>query len=298
MKNVLYFLLLAFFWGTAYVGVKNTVDVLDPYFSALLRVFIGFVFFTGWYLVAKKNFYLPRKQAWKPWAAGFLIMGLPFIFLYWGQQFIPAGTGGIFNATVPIWVFIIGALTIKGEDAFSWPRLCGVALGFVGMLFVFSGAVGGFENLDKAALYGSIALLCMAMCYAGGNVLSRYILTRDITLEQNIFHQHLFSLVFLFFVCLAGGVKIPAMADIMQPKVLISILYVGICSSALALLLLFKLLKEWGALRVSMATYIAPVFAMGADFLLRGRTPTPHEFIGLAIIVASIVIVERIPARK
>ena len=38
--NVFYFLLLAFFWGTAYVGVKYTVDVFDPYFSSFLRAFI------------------------------------------------------------------------------------------------------------------------------------------------------------------------------------------------------------------------------------------------------------------
>lgn len=297
MKNIIQFVFLSFFWGTAFVGVKNTVDVLDPYFSAFLRCFIGFVFFAVWYVVARKSVYVPKKDVWRPWLAGFLIIGLPFVFLYWGQRFVPSGVGGIFNGTVPLWVFIIAALTIKGEDSFSWRKAGGVLLGFVGLLFIFKAQIISISgDINTAALYGSISLVMMAICYAAGNVLTKYILSKDITVEANIFHQHLFSTVFLFFVVLLGGANLPG-KEIFQPKVMISIFYVALCSSALALLLLFRLLKVWGALKASMATYFVPFIALAADFVANGRVPSKDEWIGLTIIIASLLIVQLAPSK-
>ncbi len=290
--NLVYFVLLAFFWGTAYVGVKYNVDVVDPYFSAFLRTFIGFIFFGSWFLIKRKSVFLPRKEAWRPWLAGWLIMGMPFVFLYWGQRFIPAGTGGIFNGTVPLWVFIIAAFTLKGEDSFTWRKAAGVFLGLAGLLCVFSPAVIKFsEAMDKTALYGSISLLLMALCYGAGNVLTKYILSKEISLEQNIFHQYFFSTVFLGFVCLSAGAKLPG-AEIFEPKVFISIIYVAIFSSAVALLLLFKLLKSWGALKASAVTYFVPFVAVGSDMLLNGRVPDKYEIIGLLIIIVSLLLIQ------
>lgn len=292
--NLFYFILLAFFWGTAYVGVKYTVDVLDPYLSSFLRTFIGFIFFTAWFLITKKSIYLPKKEAWRPWLAGMLVMGIPFMFLYWGQQFLPPGTGGIFNGTVPLWVFIIAAITLKGEDAFTWRKAIGVIVGFVGLMFVFQPALSAYmsASMDKMALYGSISLLIMAICYASGNVLIKYIMINKITWQQNVFHQYFFSMIFLFIVTILSGAKLPSAEQFFTPKVIISVLYVALCSSAAALLLLMKLLKEWGALRASMATYFVPFIALASDFALNGRVPTKYEIIGMCIIIVSLVLIQ------
>ena len=289
--NILYFILLAFFWGSAFIGVKYTLEVVPPFTSAFLRTFIGFLFFAVWYLIARKKVHLPLKLAWRPWLAGTLIMSLPFLFLYWGQRFIPAGTGGIINGTVPLWVFVIAALTIKGEDSFTWKKAFGVVLGFIGLLLVFAPALKAFNSVDKNVLLGMFSLLCMAICYALGNVFTKYILTGDITMEQNIFHQFMFSSIGLLLFTLFSGEAIPGSA-IFEPKVFISMLYVGICSSALALLLLFKLLKEWGALKASAATYFVPIIAVALDFLLNGTIPGVYTITGMIIIIISLVLIK------
>ncbi len=289
--NILYFILLAFFWGSAYIGVKYTLDVVQPYTSAFLRTFIGFLFFAAWYLPAKKKVHLPLKLAWRPWLAGTLIMTLPFMFLYWGQRFIPAGTGGILNGTVPLWVFIIAALTIKGEDKFTWKKALGTLLGFGGLLLVFAPALQNFHAIDKNVLLGMSSLLCMAICYALGNVFTKYILTGNISMEQNIFHQFWFSAASLLIVALIIGEPLPS-SEIFAPKVFVSMLYVGICSSALALLLLYKLLKEWGALKASAATYFVPIVAVALDYILNGVVPGIHTITGMVIIIVSLLLIK------
>ena len=284
--NILYFILLAFFWGSAYIGVKYTLEVVEPFTSAFLRTFIGFLFFAIWYLIARKKVHLPLKLAWRPWLAGTLIMTLPFLFLYWGQRFVSAGMGGIMNGTVPLWVFIIAALTIKGEDKFTWKKSIGVLLGFIGLVLT-----KGFAPVETSALLGMGSLLLMAICYALGNVFTKYILTNNITMEQNIYHQFMFSSLSLLLVALLSGETLPSSA-IFEPKVLISMLYVGICSSALALLLLFKLLKEWGALKASAATYFVPVVAVALDYILNGVVPSIHTITGMVIIIVSLLLIK------
>ncbi len=290
--NFIYFILLSVFWGTAYVGVKYNVNSLDPFFSAFLRTFIGLLFFAVWYGARKKKVFLPLSKAWKPYLAGWLIMGLPFLFLYWGQQFIPAGTGGIFNGTVPLWTFVIAACTVKGVDAFTWRKALGVLTGFCGLLFLFKPALEQFyQNLDASVLYGSLSLLIMAACYAGGNVLTKYILDKDISEEQNIFQQYFFSAVFLLAVFLLSGHQVnwQRLGDI---KMLGAILYVGIFSSAVALLLLFKLLKAWGALKASLASYAVPFIAVSTDFLFNGRKPDSYEVAGMLVIIVSLLLIQ------
>jgi drug/metabolite transporter (DMT)-like permease len=284
--NILYFILLAFFWGSAYIGVKYTLEVVEPFTSAFLRTFIGFLFFAIWYLVARKKVHLPLKLAWRPWLAGTLIMTLPFLFLYWGQRFVSAGMGGIMNGTVPLWVFIIAALTIKGEDKFTWKKSIGVLLGFIGLVLT-----KGFAPVETSALLGMGSLLLMAICYALGNVFTKYILTNNITMEQNIYHQFMFSSVSLLIVALLSGESLPSFA-IFEPKVFVSMLYVGICSSALALLLLFKLLKEWGALKASAATYFVPVVAVTLDYVLNGVVPGVHTITGMVMIIVSLLLIK------
>lgn len=292
--NIIYFILLALAWGTSYVGNKYAVDVYGPYLSSFLRVFIGFIFFAAWFLIAKKSFYLPRKEAWRPWLAGMLIMGVPFVFLYWGQQYIPAGTSGIFNSTTPLFVFIIAALTIKGQDAFTWRKAIGVLIGFIGIMCVCQPAIKAYVSADmgKMALYGSLSLLMMAFCYALGNVLIKYIMINKMTMAQNVFHQYFFSMIFLFFVVLLSGEPMPDLNSAFSGKAVFSIVYVALFSSAAALLLLVKLIDEWGALKASMATYLVPFIAVGTDFLFNHTVPTKYEVIGMCIIIVSLVLIQ------
>ena len=158
-------------------------------------------------------------------------------------------------------------------------------LGFIGLVLT-----KGFAPVETSALLGMGSLLLMAICYALGNVFTKYILTNNITMEQNIYHQFMFSSVSLLIVALLSGESLPSSA-IFEPKVLVSMLYVGICSSALALLLLFKLLKEWGALKASAATYFVPIVAVALDYILNGVIPTSHTIAGMAIIIASLLLI-------
>ena len=292
MTTVL-FLGLAFCWGSAFLATKNIVDAIDPFYGALARTFFGFIFLAALYAARRKSVKVPVKELWKTWVMSLLLITLPFIFMFWGQQYVPSGMGGVFNSTVPLWVFIIGAMTLKGEDAFSWRRMSGVLIGFCGLVWImwpklnFSAAGGMTE------FYGAIALVLMAVCYALGQIGTKYLFVDKATMshEGNVFNQYLFAVVLLGAISLAFG-KMPS-ANVFTAKVWISMIFVGVFSSAVAYLILIELIKRLGAMRASAVTYLVPLVSLSLDFASTGRIPLLNEVGGILLIFASLYLIQK-----
>ncbi|ACC97637.1 protein of unknown function DUF6 transmembrane [Elusimicrobium minutum Pei191] len=291
-----YFLALAFCWGSAFLATKNIVTEVDPYYGALSRVFFGLLFFIILFIVRRKSIKIPLKEIWKPWVLSSLLISLPFMLMFWGQQHIPSGVAGIFNGTVPIWAFVMGAAFLKGVDSFTWRRAGGVLIGVGGILCImlpkvhFSGQMSEF--------YGCLALVGMAISYAAGNVATKHLMVdhNTISIEGNIFHQYVFSAVILAIISVCFG-TMPSAETLTQPKVLGSMIYVGVFSSAIAFLLLLELIRRLGALRASAVTYLVPIVALILDFGSTGRIPAGNEFFGVFLIFISLLMIQK-PIKK
>ncbi|MDR0292358.1 MAG: DMT family transporter [Elusimicrobium sp.] len=290
-----YFFALAFCWGSAFLAAKNIVAGVDPLYGAFSRVFFGFLFFIILFALRRKSVKIPAKEIWKPWFLSSVLIILPFFLMFWGQQFVPSGVGGIFNGTAPIWTFIAGAIILKGEDSFTWPRALGVLIGIAGILCIMLPAAN-FQG-SMAEFYGCLALVGMAICYALGNVFTKYIMVDHSTIstEGNIFHQYLFAFIVMGAVSLVFGVM-PS-KNMLDTKTVLSMIYGGVFSSAIAFLLLLALIKRLGALRAASVTYLVPIVALVLDFLATGRVPGLNEFAGIFLIFVSLFIIQK-PVKK
>ncbi len=282
---------LALCWGTAFLATKNTVEVLPPYWNTFFRVLAGLLFFIILYGVQRKDLRIPLKQIWRPWVIGLLLILLPFAAISWSQRFVAPTIGGIFNGTVPMWSFIAGAILLKGVDRFTWRRAAGVLIGVAGLLVIMWPSLTLGDN--PWALYGCLGFLVMAWSYALGNVLTKKIMVDDTstTLEANTFHQYLFSAVVLLAV--AFCLEPVPQAAVFSGKVLLSLAWAGVMSSAVAFLLMVALIKRWGATRMASVTYFTPVVAMAGDVINLGRMPAGNELIGLGIIFISLFLIQK-----
>ena len=283
-------LCLAICWGTAFLSTKNIVDVLPPYWGTFYIVLAGLVFLFILYSLQRKSLHISVKNLWRPWTIGFLLILLPFAARSWGQRFVAPTIGGIFNGTVPLWAFVAGALLLKGVDRFTWRRAFGVLIGLGGLIIASPSFSLGH---DISTLYGCLALLVMAWSYALGNVFTKKIMVDNNTasLEANAFHQYVFSAIVLLLLAWAFE-PAPALSDF-SGKVILSIICVGVFSSAIAFLLLVALLKRWGATRASAISYFTPVVAMIGDVLFLHRVPTGNEIIGLLLIFGSLFLIQK-----
>ncbi|MBR3604117.1 MAG: DMT family transporter [Elusimicrobiaceae bacterium] len=282
---------LALCWGTAFLATKNIVDVIPPYWCTFLRVLAGFLFFAVLYGFQRKDLRISLKQLWRPWVIGFMLILFPFAAASWSQRFVAPTIGGIFNGTTPIWSFIAGAIILKGVDRFTWRRAFGVLFGLMGMLCITWPSL--VLKTDAALLYGCLGFFLMSLSYGLGNVITKKIMVdnHSTSLEANTFHQYLFSAIVLLL--LALGLETPPQISDFSAKVIISILFAGVFSSAIAFLLMIALIKRWGATRMASVTYFSPVIAMLGDFIFLQRIANGNEILGLCFIFLSLFLIQK-----
>lgn len=288
--DYLLFALLAAFWGGSFVAIKYVVGELPPVFGALLRVALALAALTAVFKASGRSLRVPPETRRRMWLAGLFTQGLPFALLFWGETRVSPGLAGILNGTVPLWTYLLGAAA--GSEPFSRRKLPGLLLSFLGVAVVCRPMIG-FGG-TRGEILGACAVLLMAISYGLGTLLSRSLLSGRVPVDfrANLFHQHCASLVFLAAAASALGQWADPRLLLASPRLLVSALYLGLASTALAWIIYYHLIREWGAVRASAVTYLIPIFALLWDFLFFRNAPGPSEIFGASAILAGVVLLQ------
>jgi drug/metabolite transporter (DMT)-like permease len=210
-----------------------------------------------------------------------------------------AGIGGIINGTVPLFTAALTALPFSPyhdrKQRLGWKVVVGLLSGFIGLLIIFSPSLR--ESGAKNDLWAVIAIVGMSICYSLSNVMNARILAppHKISITGNVFHQHAASLVFL--TALVPLLK-PVSFDysqVLAPRVLTSLLFLGIISGATSLLIYYYLIREIGAVKTSAITYLIPIGAVILDLLILGTEPHWTAIAGAAFILVGVLSIRRAP---
>jgi drug/metabolite transporter (DMT)-like permease len=73
---------------------------------------------------------------------------------------------------------------------------------------------------------------------------------------------------------------------------LLASVYLGVVSTAIAFLMYYHLIREWGVVRASSVTYIAPIIALFWDFVFFRNEPGLFEGIGITAILCGVVLIQ------
>lgn len=295
--DVLLFFLLATFWGGSFVAIKFVVQDFPPAFGAMLRVAVAVAVFGILFTAQKRSLRVAPQIRRRMWLAGLFAQGIPFALLFWGERKIAPGLAGIINGTVPLWTFLLG-LWQGGGESFNFRKSFGLLLGFAGIgavcapVFAFGGSRG--------EIAGTAAVFLMALCYAVGGLLTRSLLSggSKADFRANLFHQHCASLVLLI-VYSASTERWPTLAVVLFSwKALAAVFYLGFFSTALAFMIYFHLIREWGAVRASAVTYVAPIIALFWDYVFFRNVPVVLELVGVAAILSGVVLLHAPTTKK
>src|ERR671922_1900167 len=106
------------------------------------------------------------RRSWRPaLVLGTFNAALPFWLVAWGEKHVDSSVAGIAQATVPIFVFLLGMRFLPHEHLGA-ARIAGVAVGFAGVA-----VLAGFDpSRDWWALAGTLAVVVSSLSYAWGGV--------------------------------------------------------------------------------------------------------------------------------
>ena len=276
-------LVLAAVWGASYLFIKVGVEGgLSPGALMFARTLIaGGVLLA--YLMATLGARTALRRLREAWrqaiVLGVLNAAAPFWLIAWGEKYIDSGLAGIAQATVPIFSLLIG-LRFLPHERIGAARVAGVCLGLVGVAFVAGGAPEG----DAWAVAGTLAVVLASVFYAGAGIYGQLNVheTPGPVLATGCM---LAASVFLFPLALASPpTSVPTTGAIA------SLLLLALFGTALAQLVLFRVVRLYGARRLSLVTYLLPGFALVYGAVILDERVGASALVGLALILAGVAL--------
>lgn len=291
------FLLLGSVWGSSFMFIKIGLESLDPFTLVALRVSIGALGL--WTIIALTQGKLPRDRRT---IVNLIIVGavntaIPFVLITWGEKFIASSVAGILNATTPLYTIIIAHFALS-DERITWLRFAGLVVGFAGVVLIFSqDLLGGLAEVRAGAsvgvafgnVQGQLAVVVAAICYALATTYTR----RHLRHVQPLVVAGGTQVVASTMVAVSAVIFESPFANPISGRSWFAVGWLGLLGSCLAYILFYFIIREWGATRASLVTYILPVVAFVLGALVLDEVITWQVFVGGLLIIAGIAIVNR-----
>jgi drug/metabolite transporter (DMT)-like permease len=282
----LLYVLLVLFWGATFLWVEIAVDGASPLTIVSVRTAVGGIVVAGAIALAGPTVReRHRPAALRPWLVPGIVLAIvaaliPGALIALAQQEIESGTASIFIATAPIWAALLTWITIGGSASYlSRFQIGGLMVGVLGVALLVGRAP------TAAQLWNELLVVFIAFVMASGAVYA----------QRSFVGAPPFTAAIATCV-LAGLIAVPLgiAGWIASPPGLGEIgamVALGATSSGLAYMIYFELIREIGATRTITVTYLQPLVAIVLGALLLGERLGPLSFIGLALILLGVGLV-------
>lgn len=281
--DVILLVLLATFWGSAFLFIKVAVAEIPPMTLAAGRVALGALIL---YAVMRwRGARLPLSpQLW----IGATVVGLsgtvmPFFLIGWGQQSVDSALTAICMATVPLFTLPL-AHVLTHDERLSVAKVIGVMIGFSGVvLLMLEGSGQSSGGPVNATLTGLIAILAAAFGYALSGIIIHRLPEKD-------------PLVTGTMILTSGAVILLILAALtdapwtLRPgaDALLSLLVIGVFPTALATIILIRLIARAGATFVSLNNYLVPVVGIACGVIWLDETVGVSALLAFALILGGV----------
>ena len=275
-------ILLAAIWGASYLFIKVAVDEIAPAPMMAVRTLLAAAVLLG-YLVwrlGRVQAAAELRAAWRHCLVlGVLNAALPFWLIAWGEQHIDSGLAAVVQSSVPIFNALL-VLRFLPHERLNRTRAFGLAIGIAGVTVV----AGIHPEGGRLAVAGALAIVVSSVSYAGAGVYGQRAVSGTA------------GPVLAAGSMLVGGLILTPVAAFQLPSAVpsleatASVLALSLLGTAVAQLILFRMLALHGSSRLSLVTYLMPGFALVYGALLLDEQITPAILGGLLLILGGVAI--------
>ncbi|WP_126286404.1 DMT family transporter [Burkholderia stagnalis] len=287
-------LLLCAIWGFQQVAIKSTNAAIPPMFQAGLRSLIATLLLWGWARARGTPLFRADGTFAPGLAAGALFAG-EFICVFFGLTLTSASHMAIFLYTAPCFTALGLHLFAPGERLrrVQWH---GVGIAFAGIALAF--ADGFLKPLAPGAsvlagLAGDALGILGGVMWAATTVVVRSTSLAHASASKTLFYQLAVSAILLLaLAALRGQVTLMHVT----PVAVASLVYQSVIVAFVSYLSWFWLLTRYIASRLSVFTFLSPLFGVAFGVLLLGESVGWRFLSAAALVLIGIGLVNA-PAR-
>jgi drug/metabolite transporter (DMT)-like permease len=288
VRNLVLFVLLAAVWGSAFMAIKAGLDYFPPVLFAAIRYDIAGVVMLAYAAYVVDDPFPRGRTQWTVVGVGSVLLIAGYHVLLFVGETDPAVT----SAAAAVIVSLSPVLT----TGFARALLPGERLTTVGLVGLVIGLVGVVvltqpdpDNLLGGGVVAKLLVFGAATAFALGSVLTRR-LDADIPIET----MEAWSMVggALVMHVVAVGIGESVREIVWTTEAVAALAYLSVAASAVGFLIYFDLLDRLGPIEINLVSYVAPVFAALAGWLVLNEVPTVYTAVGFVLIFAGFLLVK------
>lgn len=275
-------------WGASFICNDIALADFSPLAITSWRVILAaLVIFI---IVKKMQLSIPidRKSLGLFASIGVLNSIVPFTLIGWGQQSVNSAVTALLIATSPFVTLVLSHF-MTGDDRMTTNRLIGLVVGFSGVAVLFGHGIVIAGN--SAA--GMLAVILASACYALSSLLIRKL-------------AHLRSMVIVAgSLLISGAILLPVLLWQFPPwqqqassASIYALLFLAIFPTATAYVMRAQIVRLNGAVFMSNAGYLIPLFATLWAWLFLSEIPSALMWVAMSLIFIGIFIGQRPKLRK
>jgi drug/metabolite transporter (DMT)-like permease len=271
------FLAMSVIWGVPYLLIKIAVEGVSVPVLVFVRVAVGAAVLLP--LALSRSTWTIVRNHWQA------LLGFAFfeiIAAWWlltdAERHLTSSMTGLLIAAAPIYAAVLDRLT--GGEKLGATRSLGLATGICGVAVLAGPQLGGTP-------WPVVEVLLVALCYAIAPLIAARHLSDVPALPMTA-------------VCLSFAAVVyaaPAVAtwpdQWPSARVLVALAALAVVCTALAFIVFFALIREVGAARALVFTYVNPVVALAAGVLVLDEPLTAWNVAALLLILAGCLLATR-----
>ena len=292
-RNLLLFAAMALIWGVTWAPLKLAVTAMPPVMFAGVRFIpAGLLLLLFWRGLGNQIGFARRDWP-RLLLVSLLIITSGYGLTFWAIQYVPSGlTAVIANTLTP--VSLLGFAVVMGEETFDVRRVFAIALGGVGLAFLFWASFSGHDEGTPFKSWGVVALVVSVVAYGFGSILARPLLRSYSSLSVAGATDFLGGLALLA-VSLTFESGAAASLDFSRWSLELWLCwaFLVLFGSIVAATIYLVLLKAWNPSRAGSFAFVSPVIAVFLGMAVFGEKVGPTEAAGMILMLAATVLALR-----
>jgi drug/metabolite transporter (DMT)-like permease len=272
-------------WGFNNVAIKLAIHDIPPLIQSSARSLIAALLVGIW--TQARGIPLFKRDG--TLAAGILagvLFALEFLLIYRGLVWTTATRGVLFLYLAPFFV-VIGSRWLVPGDHFRVSQWLGLLLSFLGIVIAFGLPT---PASDPRQILGDLMLVGGAAAWAATTLIIKVGALNRISAEKTLLYQLVVSAPLLGIGAIIFGER---MVGAPSALALSAFAYQTIYVVSITFTIWFVLVVRYSAARLSVFTFLAPLFGVAAGHLVLNEPLTPAFAVAVALVAAGLLLVNR-----
>jgi drug/metabolite transporter (DMT)-like permease len=277
--------LLCCSWGFNQVAIKLVLPEIPPLMQASIRSAVAALVVWVWTWLRGMPILIADGTLLPGLGTG-IVFAIEFLLIYEGLGFTAASRASVFLYTAPFFV-VLGARWLLPAERFDAWQWLGLALSFLGLVIALGVPTPG---ADKREFLGDVMLLAAGAGWGATTLIVKASRLAHAPSEKVLLYQLVVSAPMLAVCSIMFGERLLAAPSLFAVSLLV---YQSIWVVAFTFAAWVALIQRYSASRLSVLTFLSPMFGVLAGHAILGEPLTPAFAAAAALVLAGLIIVNR-----